>query len=627
MENMFEIIEDIILREKLNAHAKNVDELSCGSYDSVLPRESIQNISISKNSNTSVTDRPEAYDVNSEMIASMEQKNSWPCTACGKIFMYKISLLKHISLNKCLQCKICNQNFDVLEEFKRHGWTCRRRLTCRKCSFKASTLKDMSEHMKSVHNTIDVKPIPCDICLKNFATQSNLKRHKETVHVDTLLKCPACGRSFQRKVSFEKHINLNNCLQCQICDQNFDVLEKFIRHYTMCFKSEYNCRECSYKTYTKNCLIKHMKSVHYGIDVLPIFCDICFTSFSTQRSLVRHKETVHVDTLMKCPACGRKFRSKVFFKKHINLNNCLQCQICDQKFDVLEKFIRHYTMCLKSEYTCRECPYKTHTKNCLIKHMKSVHYGTDVLPIFCDICFTSFSTQSNLMVHKERVHVSTLMKCLACSRKFRSNVSFKKHINLNNCLQCQICDQNFDVLEKFIRHYTMCLKPEYTCRECSYKTHTKNCLIKHMESVHYGTDVLPIFCDICFTSFSTQSNLMVHKERVHVSTLMKCLACSRKFRSNVSFKKHINLNNCLQCQICDQNFDVLEKFIRHYTMCLKPEYTCRECSYKTHTKNCLIKHMESVHYGTDVLPIFCDICCMSFATQHNLKRHKETVHV
>ncbi|XP_032677947.1 zinc finger protein 569-like [Odontomachus brunneus] len=685
---MFEIIEDIILREKLNAHAKNVDELSCGSYDSVLPRESIQNISISKNSNTSVTDRLEAYDVNSEMIASMEQKNSWPCSACGKTFMYKISLLKHISLNNCLQCKICNQKFNVLEEFKRHGWTCRRRLTCRKCSFKASTLEDMNEHMKSVHNTIDVLPIRCDICFKDFSRQDILERHKETRHVDniqsfkcdkcdcilknkrtlqmhlrrhtkanTLMKCFACGRNFKNKVLFKKHISLNNCMQCQICDQKFDVLEKFIRHSKMCTKTEYTCRECSYKTDTKNCLIKHMKSVHNAIDVLPIFCDICIMSFERQKSLKRHQETVHaeniqslkcdkcgltlknkytlqkhlkkhtpeVDTLMKCPTCRRSFKYKVSFEKHISLNNCLQCKICDQDFDVLEEFNRHGWTC-RTRLTCRKCSFKGSTLKDMNEHMKSVHNTIDVLPISCNICLKNFPRQQHLKRHKETVHVDTLIKCPACGRNFKNKVLLEKHISLNNCLQCQICDQKFDVLEKFIRHYKMCTKTEYTCRECAYKTHSKNCFITHIKSVHNTIDVLPIFCDICSMSFESQRNLKRHKETVHaeniqslkcdkcgltlknkytlqkhlkkhtpeVDTLMKCPTCGRSFKYKVSFEKHISLNNCQQCKICEQKFDVLEEFNRH-GLTYRRRLTCRKCSFKASTLKDMSEHVKSVH--------------------------------
>ncbi|XP_032678009.1 zinc finger protein 135-like [Odontomachus brunneus] len=457
-------------------------------------QESAQNVSSSKISNSSVTDRPETQNVKSKMMASMEHEYPWSCSVCGKPFRHKLSFLKHRTLNECLICKICHMKFDLPEELYRHNETCRRpEYPHSKCSFGADTLMSLSEHMKSVHNTIDDLPISCDIRFKNFSRRDILKRHKETCYVDniqsviydkcdcilkdkytlqvhlrihtkgnTLMKCSACGRNFKNKVLLEKHISLNNCLQCQICDQKFDVLEKFIRHYTMCLKPEYTCRECSYKTRTKNCLIKHMKSVHNAIDVLPIFCDICFMSFERQDNLKRHKETVHAqsiqslkcdkcdrifnkkrsleshyrrkhpnaDTLMKCLACGRSFKYKVSFEKHISLNNCLQCQTCDQKFDVLEKFIRHYKMCTKTEYTCRECSYKTDTKNCLIKHMKSVHNAIDVLPISCDICFKNFSRRYHLKRHKETVHVDNIqpVKCDIRGNTLKNKRTLENHL-------------------------------------------------------------------------------------------------------------------------------------------------------------------------------------------------------
>ncbi|XP_032675048.1 putative zinc finger protein 840 [Odontomachus brunneus] len=179
-----EIIENFNLQEELNRDIKKDHELSDNSYDNVLPRESIQNVSLSENSNTSVTDRPEAYDVNSGVIARVESESFSECTACHKRFKYKTDFEKHRNLNYCLQCHICYQKFDLLEEFNLHIKTHRKFMSydCYVCSYKTDTVKYLTEHMKSEQNTTDI--CKCVICTKTFKRLRSLKKHKETVHAD-----------------------------------------------------------------------------------------------------------------------------------------------------------------------------------------------------------------------------------------------------------------------------------------------------------------------------------------------------------------------------------------------------------------------------------------------------------
>ena len=76
---------------------------------------------------------------------------------------------------KVLECQICNKNF--------------------------ATISIMKRHIQSAHNG-KVKEIPCDICPEKFSKQSKLKNHKKIVHDR---ECNICHEKFSRKSQVLKH--------------------------------------------------------------------------------------------------------------------------------------------------------------------------------------------------------------------------------------------------------------------------------------------------------------------------------------------------------------------------------------------------------------------------------------
>lgn len=77
-------------------------------------------------------------------------------------------------------------------------------------------------------------PIVCDICNKEFHTQSNLKVHKREIHTAAAGRkgeyaCGDCGQVYTRLRSLERHQNkahLKNTPQCRICRKrvvNFEL--------------------------------------------------------------------------------------------------------------------------------------------------------------------------------------------------------------------------------------------------------------------------------------------------------------------------------------------------------------------------------------------------------------------
>lgn len=100
----------------------------------------------------------------------------------------------------------------------------------------------------------------CNICLKTFTRQSDLNRHKDTVHGSNFISCDKCDKTFNRKDIFLRH--QRSCsLVCKYCDADFEQ---------------------------KTDLDIHIKSIH---DDHKYMCSKCEKKYVDKRSLKKHRQT------------------------------------------------------------------------------------------------------------------------------------------------------------------------------------------------------------------------------------------------------------------------------------------------------------------------------------------------
>ena len=106
--------------------------------------------------------------------------------------------------------------------------------------------------MKSNHS--QKQSFQCDECKTNFTLKENLRRHKQTVHVqqrtDSLnmtdvqrsYTCNECGTHFTRIDNLNRHIQLAHTkemekFECQHCGKKFDRKWNLKRHEEQCYLS------------------------------------------------------------------------------------------------------------------------------------------------------------------------------------------------------------------------------------------------------------------------------------------------------------------------------------------------------------------------------------------------------
>ena len=72
------------------------------------------------------------------------------------------------------------------------------------CEYKvATTQSDLKRHIESVHEKVKY---PCNQCEKQFTQQGNLRKHIESVHEKVKHPCYQCGKQFTQQGHLKGHI-------------------------------------------------------------------------------------------------------------------------------------------------------------------------------------------------------------------------------------------------------------------------------------------------------------------------------------------------------------------------------------------------------------------------------------
>ncbi|SCO37008.1 uncharacterized protein FFMR_04492 [Fusarium fujikuroi] len=249
---------------------------------------------------------------------------------------------------------------------------------------------------------------------------------------------------------------------CAYCGQTFNSAGRLVEHSRRCSRGIEDEQEAP-NLEQDNADQEYWDSTHK--------CDICNKSFTTARSLTRHKRTHTWDKPYKCDICGRSFTRAKGLKEHIKTHTGQKphtCDVCGQSFARLDHLNGH-----KKTHT-GEKPYK------------------------CDICNKSFTTATSLTRHKKTHTGEKPHKCDVCDRSFTESCQLKEHKKTHTGekpYKCDICNKSF--------------------------AHSNT--LKDHKKTHTGEK--PHKCDICNKSFTTAQSLKVHKRTHTGEKPYKCDIC------------------------------------------------------------------------------------------------------
>ena len=343
-----------------------------------------------------------------------------------------------------------------------------------------------------------------------------------------------------------------------------------------------------------------------------------------------------------------------------------QCPVCDASFDRPSKLARHSIIHTSERpFRCGDCDYCCKSQHCLVRHQKNCHVDKNLYK--CDECHQSFSTNENLLRHKQLHDTTRPYRCDICDVRFKTRSACQSHAAQHDdqcSYECNLCSRTFKTKMMLDQHQSVHSNIKNFHCECgtSYKSRRalvahrkikhselKNQKLTHNEKKTYQCSVCSkifcrkqslndhvtthtgkksFLCDICGCLFRKRKTLVCHQKSYHGNEQFQCDECHRIFPNSTGFRNHKKLHDPerpYQCKVCNLRFAKktvchMHTHNQHYK---EGSHVCEDCGKKLSTKTLLIRH-QVVH--KDNRDFHCVYCAGNYKSMDTLKKHMKKKH-
>jgi KRAB domain-containing zinc finger protein len=244
------------------------------------------------------------------------------CNICGKESRNKDALACHIRRyhnvqpgDKPFSCDHCDfrthrKDFIGIHMKRFHEGIC---ISCHSCGKKFMMKCSLKKHLKSKHDMVDdTLECNCTIdplsprrygngngdkfkcrepnCDKEYVTNQALLNHTQAVHEGVRWYCDQCSESFKRQGALASHIE--------------DVHDM----------KRFQCDQCEKGNYTRKGLSEHRRAIHEGLNHP---CEQCGATFTTAGSMRTHVKNVHEGHKYICSLCGVSYNQSQPLSLHM----------------------------------------------------------------------------------------------------------------------------------------------------------------------------------------------------------------------------------------------------------------------------------------------------------------------
>ncbi|KHN88936.1 Zinc finger protein [Toxocara canis] len=208
------------------------------------------------------------------------REKKFTCEHCGHSFTLKHNMHTHIAIYHTGEGK----------ELRRRG----KRYKCLRCGELCRTMNEVQRHHRKTHEIKEKSKHTCDLCQKDFRSQSQLSEHHTIVHLhERPYECTICAASFGRKSGLRRH--------------------KIMKHSDFVYKCPYEeCTHAGFKC--SKALTAHIRSIH--THVRPYKCEQCEKTFVRRNDLRTHEALHSASFDYVCDVCGQRFKRSTYMKRH-----------------------------------------------------------------------------------------------------------------------------------------------------------------------------------------------------------------------------------------------------------------------------------------------------------------------
>ncbi|KAM7534072.1 hypothetical protein Aperf_G00000106774 [Anoplocephala perfoliata] len=323
-----------------------------------------------------------------------------------------------------------------------------------------------------------------------------------------------------------------------------------------------------------------------NIKLLPLFCELCSSTFLHPSDLSDHLLLIHKD--VKADECDTRGKS---FSSHSNQNNHI---------NGVHKNLR--------PHACSECKRTFKFRQALRYHVDVVHKhlsprlrhrpndGKPVIrskPFRCDTCGQRFACLSHRQGHIDAVHKRLRQyPCPICGRRFLYSYDVPRHITIIHKklkpYKCDLCEMAFPYFTQRKSHIDIVHKKlkQYICPECKEPFNCLSDLCKHLEEVHLGM----------YVSVPRKDLRVLLKDWVFIDVKFMERQLGR-----ATLNKHV-------------------RFVHEHVN----NYKCEDCGKAFPTASVHRLHVDIIHKG--LKPFKCELCPKAFATRAKRRKHVNTKH-
>ncbi|XP_026322655.1 zinc finger protein 782-like [Hyposmocoma kahamanoa] len=229
-----------------------------------------------------------------------------------------------------------------------------------------------------------------------------------------------------------------------------------------------------------------------GKNVFP--CKECDKAFTSKGSLKNHRQRYHPTRMRECKICGITVIGWMALRNHVasHGDHSFTCAVCHKVFKHAHSLAKHRDTHLEKTVSCEQCPKKFGTMAQLKMHQKVHERAQRGATYQCSYCAKSFYEAYNLSVHERTHRNERPYNCDICNTSYGTNSSLKRHLKVSHStskpFQCSVCHRNF-ISERIrdrhaARNHAHPDDFRHKCTQCESKFLKLKDLQKHRNKMH-----------------------------------------------------------------------------------------------------------------------------------------------